>query len=96
MIEIDTDILGWCKQQVASGAQTLMLSMYREGAESGTSELGIVIVAPNDVMQVPLTFFTSLPDPHTCKAYSWLIDDYARYLNSQSLPVQRVQSDFEK
>jgi hypothetical protein len=96
MIELDTDIVSWCRQQVASGAEVLMLSMYCEGSAGGTSELGLVVVGPNDVMQVPLTYFTSLPGAHTCKTYSWLIDDYTKYLSAQSLPVRRVLSEIEK
>ena len=75
--------------------EPLIVSMYRNGGERTTTELGVVMQIGSDVLQIPLTYFTSHPSYNTCRAYSWLVDDYVNYLVDHGLPAEREMADFE-
>ena len=96
MVEINTDALEWCREQIAAHASpTIVVSMYKDGLDSGSFELGVALHAETDSFTIPLTYFTSELTREAYRAYSWLIDDYLQFLLHHNIPARRVMADFE-
>lgn len=98
MLKLDTDSILWCQERLdAAGADAVVIvSMYKDGFEGTTNELGILLHLGNESLEIPLTYYTSEPSYNTFVAYSWLIDDYVKYMKSMGIPVRRVLADFEQ
>ncbi len=96
MVEIDTDALEWCREHIAGqDAPKIIVSMYKDGLDTGSFELGVALHSETDSFTIPLTYFTSELTTESYRAYSWLIDDYIQFLLHHGIPARRVMADFE-
>jgi hypothetical protein len=95
MVELELDALTWCQERIQRQlADKVLVSMYRDGT-GGSFELGVALHIDTDSLSVPLTYFTSELSDEAYQAYSWLIDDYVRFLVEQGIPARRLMADFE-
>jgi hypothetical protein len=95
MVEIEIDAIIWCRERINRElADKVLVSMYRDGS-GGSFELGVALHIDSDSLSIPLTYFTSELSDESYQAYSWLIDDYVKYLVEQGIPARRLLADFE-